>query len=78
MFSEICSLPISQRAEICFVQLFKKKIGDEGVEVLAIQKCYSHLNLENTFNCEILVFICTNVVAILMAKQIIYAFPKGW
>lgn len=63
--------------ERSFCRAVKKPLtGDEGEEVLAIQKCYFHLNLENTFHCEILVFICTNVEAIFIVKQIIYTFPK--
>lgn len=50
----------------------------KGVEVPAIKKYYFHLSLEDTFNREILMFICTNVVATLVEKQVIYPFQKGW
>lgn len=50
----------------------------KGVEVAAIKKYYFHSSLKNTFNLEILMFICTNVVATLVEKQVIYSLQKGW
>lgn len=50
----------------------------KGVEVPAIKKYSFHSSLKKTFNLEILMFVCTNVVATLVEKQVIYSFQKGW
>lgn len=50
----------------------------KGVEVPAREKYYFYSRLKNTFNLEILIFICSSVVATLVEMQVIYSFQKRW
>lgn len=65
--------------ERAFCRAVKKHLWVmKGVEVPAIKKYSFHSSLKKTFNLEILMFVCTNVVATLVEKQVIYSFQKGW
>jgi len=46
--------------------------------VPAVKKYYFHPSLKNVFNPEIRMFVCTDAVAALVEKQVIYSFQKGW
>lgn len=47
----------------------------KGMEISAIKNCCFHCSLKHRFNLEILMFVCTNVVAAVAEKQVMCS-PK--